>query len=92
MTRPVLLLAILVSMAWLDCLSGLKILGVFPVASYSHFINGFRLMKELADRGHEVTFINAYPQKKPLRNLKDISTAGFHDIIESKYRVCLMLD
>nr|XP_023028475.1 UDP-glucuronosyltransferase 2C1-like [Leptinotarsa decemlineata] len=30
-------------------------------------------MKELADKGHEVTFINSYPQQVPIENLKDIS-------------------
>nr|QIK00372.1 UDP-glycosyltransferase [Xylotrechus quadripes] len=52
-----------------------KILAVFSMAAYSHYSLGFRLAKELADRGHEVTFVNAYPQKKPIKNLKEISVA-----------------
>lgn len=52
---------------------GAKILAVFSMGAHSHFTLGFRLAKELADRGHEVTFINAYPQKKPIKNLKEIS-------------------
>ncbi|KAJ8961043.1 hypothetical protein NQ314_005972 [Rhamnusium bicolor] len=50
-----------------------KILVVCPVAVHSHFILGFRLARELANRGHEVTFINAYPQKKAIKNLREIS-------------------
>ncbi|KAG5895542.1 hypothetical protein JTB14_010686 [Gonioctena quinquepunctata] len=30
-------------------------------------------MKELVDRGHDVTFISCYPQKEPMNNLRDIS-------------------
>ncbi|XP_057654569.1 UDP-glucosyltransferase 2-like [Diorhabda carinulata] len=50
-----------------------KILGIFPICGQSHFTLGFRLMKELADRGHQVSFINCFPQEKPIKNLKDIS-------------------
>lgn len=53
-----------------------KILGVFPMAAHSHFTLGFRLMKELADKGHQVTFINPYPQKKPIPNFRDVSVEG----------------
>lgn len=54
---------------------GDNILAVFTSASYSHFRLGFRLAKELADRGHKVTFINAFPQKEPIKNLNEISVA-----------------
>lgn len=70
------------------CLSNvhcLKILGVFPMAAHSHFTIGFRLMKELADRGHEVTFINAFPQKKPIANLTDVWVDNLAPQLQSKY-------
>lgn len=58
---------------------GAKILGVFPMVSHSHYTLGLSLMKELAFRGHEVTFISPYPQKTPLKNFRDVSV---EDIIE----------
>lgn len=57
------------------------------MASHSHFTIGYRLMKELADRGHEVTFINSYPQKQPIKNLKDVPPTGFAEEMQSEWRV-----
>ncbi|CAH0555383.1 unnamed protein product [Brassicogethes aeneus] len=50
-----------------------KILGVFPMAAHSHYTLGFTLMKELAERGHEVTFITPYRHKEDIENLKLVS-------------------
>ncbi|CAH1105629.1 unnamed protein product [Psylliodes chrysocephalus] len=55
------------------CVDASKILGLCPPTGHSHFTLCFRLMKELADKGHEVTFVNSFPQKTPIKNLKDIS-------------------
>nr|XP_023027752.1 UDP-glucuronosyltransferase 2B1-like [Leptinotarsa decemlineata] len=52
---------------------GAKILGVFSFCAHSHFMVGFRLMKELADRGHEVTLISSFPREVPIENLREIS-------------------
>lgn len=41
--------------------------------AHSHFSLGFRLAKELADRGHQVTCVNPYPQKTPIKNYRDVS-------------------
>ncbi|KAF2886727.1 hypothetical protein ILUMI_19447 [Ignelater luminosus] len=57
---------------FLNPLEGVRILGVFPGATHSHFILGHTLMKELASRGHEVTVISAFPQKTPIKNYKDV--------------------
>ncbi|KAJ8918835.1 hypothetical protein NQ315_011121 [Exocentrus adspersus] len=54
------------------------------MGAHSHFILGFRLAKELADRGHEVTFINAYPQKVPINNLREISVAEIRKDLDEK--------
>ncbi|KAF2886726.1 hypothetical protein ILUMI_19446 [Ignelater luminosus] len=66
---------VLISVAFiyfLNPLEGVRILGVFPGATHSHFILGHTLMKELASRGHEVTVISAFPQKTPIKNYKDV--------------------
>lgn len=64
---------------------GDKILAVFAMSAKSHYTLGFRLAKELADRGHEVTFISAFPQKEPIKNLREISVAEIREDIGSKY-------
>ncbi|XP_018563273.1 UDP-glucuronosyltransferase 2B9-like [Anoplophora glabripennis] len=61
-----------------------RILAVFAMGSHSHFILGFRLAKELADRGHQVTFVNAFPQKKPIKNLREISVAEIREGLDKK--------
>ncbi|CAH0545939.1 unnamed protein product [Brassicogethes aeneus] len=50
-----------------------KILGVFPMPAHSHYTLGITLMKELVSRGHEVTFISAFQQKNPIKNLREVS-------------------
>ncbi|KAF2895932.1 hypothetical protein ILUMI_10246 [Ignelater luminosus] len=57
---------------FLNSSDGARILGIFPLTTYSHFILGHTLMKELASRGHEVTVMSPYPQKTPIENYKDI--------------------
>lgn len=53
--------------------NGVKILGLFTMTSHSHFSVGYRLMSELAERGHDVTLVSPYPQKVKKPNLTDIS-------------------
>lgn len=57
-----------------------KILGMFPMAAYSHYRLGSILLKELAARGHDVTFISAFPQKTPVKNFKDVDVSGAIDM------------
>ncbi|XP_055628473.1 UDP-glycosyltransferase UGT5-like [Toxorhynchites rutilus septentrionalis] len=57
-----------------DSVQSAKILGVFPTSSRSHYIVGSALMKALAKKGHQVTVISPFPQKKPLENYRDITT------------------
>lgn len=49
-----------------------KILGIFPLATYSEWLQGHRLLTELAKRGHEVTMISAYELKEPIPNYRNI--------------------
>ncbi|CAH0545936.1 unnamed protein product [Brassicogethes aeneus] len=50
-----------------------NILGVFPMPAHSHYTLGITLMKELVSRGHEVTFISAFQEKTPIKNLREVS-------------------
>lgn len=43
-----------------------NILAVFPLHSKSHYNMYERLLKALAERGHEVDVVSHFPQKKPI--------------------------
>lgn len=49
-----------------------RILGVFPTPIYSHYAMGNRLMKALAENGHDVLMVSAFKEKNPSRNYKEI--------------------
>ena len=55
---------------------GLKVLGIFPFNGKSHFNTYEKLMKGLAEKGHEVDVYNHFPQKKSIPNYKDFNLAG----------------
>ncbi|XP_044271143.1 UDP-glucosyltransferase 2-like [Tribolium madens] len=57
-----------------------RILGVFPAPGYSQFILAEVLMKEIANRGHEVTVISPYKPHNAPPNYKTIETS---DVIEN---------
>ncbi|XP_071050127.1 UDP-glucosyltransferase 2-like [Onthophagus taurus] len=58
-----------------------KILAVLHTPSFSHFIAGGAIAKELALKGHEVTVLSTYPQKKPIKNYRDIELTGMREWI-----------
>ncbi|XP_036330023.1 UDP-glucosyltransferase 2-like isoform X1 [Rhagoletis pomonella] len=68
-----LLLIAFVSLCGVQRLHCAKILSIFPFPGPSQYICVQAYLKELAARGHEVTSISAFPQKKPLANFRDIS-------------------
>lgn len=43
-----------------------KILAVFPLPGSSHFIMFERVLKGLAQKGHEVDVVSHFPLKQPL--------------------------
>jgi hypothetical protein len=45
--------------------NGAKILGIFPLPGRSHYILGSSLLRELAERGHDVTMISCFSEKEP---------------------------
>lgn len=54
----------------------LNILGIFPYNGKSHFIVQKVFLRELANRGHNVTIISHFPQQDAPSNYHDISLAG----------------
>ncbi|EDV93631.1 UDP-glycosyltransferase UGT5 [Drosophila grimshawi] len=61
-------------------LEGARILAIFPFAGPSQYINVLPYLKGLAARGHEITSVNAFPQKEPVKNFRDIPVP---EVIES---------
>ncbi|XP_029726333.2 UDP-glycosyltransferase UGT5-like [Aedes albopictus] len=49
-----------------------KILCLFPTGSKSHVLGTQALLKNLAQRGHEVTMVSAFPLSKPVKNYRDV--------------------
>ncbi|XP_052899159.1 UDP-glycosyltransferase UGT5-like [Anopheles moucheti] len=78
----VALLAMLCACIIIGPVEGAKILAIFPTSARSHYIVGSALTKELARRGHEMTVINTFPQKKPLKNYRDVDVSGSADVIK----------
>lgn len=60
-----------------------KILAIFPTVSKSHWIFGSKLMKELANAGHEVTVLSPFPLKNPPKGYRDIELTGVIKQFES---------
>lgn len=56
--------------------SALNILAIFPYQGKSHFLVFRVYLRELANRGHNVTVISHFPEEKPPKNYHDISLAG----------------
>ncbi|XP_022207633.2 UDP-glucosyltransferase 2 [Nilaparvata lugens] len=63
------LLFVLLYIGSIECAN---ILALVPVNSRSHFIVMEPLFKALASRGHQITVVSPFPQKKPLPNYTDI--------------------
>lgn len=64
-----------------------KILGVFPLATGSHYNLYSQLMKGLAEAGHEVTMVSPYRFKEPPKRGKyrDLVLDGFAEDFERKF-------
>lgn len=83
MLKPWRIFGILFCASSLICwANSANILGVFPVASYSHHILGRQLMLELAERGHNVTVIDVYKEKNVPNNYKQIILTGLAEASE----------
>ncbi|XP_017776621.1 PREDICTED: UDP-glucuronosyltransferase 2C1-like, partial [Nicrophorus vespilloides] len=63
-----------------------RILGVFPIASYSHQIVYRPIWRELATRGHDLVVITTDPIDEPnLPNLKQIDLKYVYQFLKEKY-------
>ncbi|XP_014274350.1 UDP-glycosyltransferase UGT4 [Halyomorpha halys] len=66
------ILAIILVATSIVALEGAKILIALPIPWYSHTMTFMPAFKELAKRGHQVTMVSPFPQKKPLANWTDL--------------------
>ena len=62
----------------------LKLLVIFPTHSRSHYILGNELIKDLAKKGHDVTFVSAYSDTNPSKNYMEIVVPELVEQKESK--------
>nr|XP_032518412.1 uncharacterized protein LOC116770883 [Danaus plexippus plexippus] len=65
----------------------LNILGVFPASIKSHFFVFEPFLKELVNRGHNLTVISYYPQKEPLKNYNDIDLSQNAQALELSHPI-----
>ncbi|KAJ3631053.1 hypothetical protein MTP99_012208 [Tenebrio molitor] len=72
---PALVLVLLV----INGVQSAKILGVFPMSARSHYILGSSLMRELAERGHDVTVVSPFGEENPPKkgSYRDVILTGF---------------
>ncbi|XP_058461327.1 UDP-glucosyltransferase 2-like [Malaya genurostris] len=69
--------AVVFSLIWLVSFGeGAKILTIMPLGGKSHDIIGSAFAKTLAEAGHDVTVITAYPVKSPPKNYRQIVLTG----------------
>lgn len=67
-----------------------KILAVFPHHGYSHHAVYLPLLRELANRGHDVTAIANYPSGHP--NITDVSLNGYIPLSNNKQNMSALAD
>lgn len=64
-----------------------KILAIFPFPGRSQYILVQPFLKTLAQRGHELTVINAYPSKENVTNYRDVAVIEMLDIQKGKWKL-----
>lgn len=62
---------------------GARILSITSMPSRSHAILMERLLRELADKGHQITHIAVMPPSKPVPNMEVIYVPGVRDAMMS---------
>lgn len=61
-----------------------KILAIFPTLAKSHYFVGSALVRELAEKGHEVTMISPFSTKPPAKNVNDIVTTPSSELVNGE--------
>ncbi|RZC32757.1 UDPGT and/or Glyco tran 28 C domain containing protein, partial [Asbolus verrucosus] len=89
-----MLIALLLFVLILNNAQSAKILGIFPVPAPSHYILGSALMKGLAEKGHDVTFISPYREKNPPKtgSYRDITLTRFVEESERRRKEMNMFE
>ncbi|XP_016998390.2 UDP-glucosyltransferase 2 [Drosophila takahashii] len=68
-------------------LEGARILALFPIPSPSHYFFALPYLKRLAAEGHEITTVNPFPLKEPVKNIQDVPILevfdNFNEILKS---------
>lgn len=64
-------------LAFINAAYGFKVLAFLPFFAQSHNKIGSSIARNLAEAGHDVTVLSCFPQKTPIKNYRDISTADF---------------
>lgn len=67
-----------------SAINAYKFLGVLHFGSKSHYIVGSSLMKALAEKGHEVTVITPFTEKKSIKNYHEIHLKNVMKIMDEK--------
>lgn len=78
--RKLNLRTLILALMLIQCANGLRILGIFPHLGASHFRFFQPIMKRLAEVGHQVTVISAFPEKNPLQNYTDLVLTGVDEL------------
>ncbi|XP_075232022.1 UDP-glycosyltransferase UGT5-like isoform X2 [Lycorma delicatula] len=69
-----------------------RILCIFPTNAKSHYSAFEPLALELAKKGHELVIINSFPQKKPVKNIRDIDVSEYFIPLISAININELLD
>ncbi|XP_023248456.1 UDP-glucuronosyltransferase 2B15-like [Copidosoma floridanum] len=86
MAPPATLALLLVCLGTAPTLiSGLRILGLFPFHSKSHFVMCEAVMKGLAAKGHRVDVYSHFPQSEPVPNYTDFSLEGTLEVLVNNF-------
>lgn len=62
-----------------------KFLALYQMPTGSHYILASKLFKEIAKKGHEVTFVTPYVEKTPVKNLKVIPVESLQKVLNSRF-------
>lgn len=78
---------VLITCGQIKQVNSLNILGLFPFPGKSHFFVFKQYLRELAERGHNVTVVSHFPRSDNPKNYHDISLANTSEILEDVFEV-----